>query len=210
MTLGKSLSNIAWDKVYSSDLQRAITTTNYILQYSTQDREVVSFESTPLLREVSFGVREALPRGTSVSQAKEIISKRDGIHVDDIIDSAESNYQVYDRQDNFFKKVIRDIKNMKATNDKLGPIPRVLVVTHGAFIRLLVNRILKSDKLEAGGLKNCSISRIMIICGSSDSDYEISLSEGEVNRDDHLTINGIQDDLSIETYQTKCDWLVSN
>lgn len=75
---GDALSNVLFTKCFASDLDRARITAETILSKSSTTHDL---SITPLLRELSFGVREKLPRGTTVVEAKEIVAKQLGLKI---------------------------------------------------------------------------------------------------------------------------------
>jgi broad specificity phosphatase PhoE len=77
--LGKALHTVDWDGIYSSDLTRAVNTLNILLSNGRSNSQSPQIIHTSELREINFGVREALPRGTTVAGAKAILSKRMGV-----------------------------------------------------------------------------------------------------------------------------------
>jgi len=117
------------------------------------NRDVDSIITTDLLREISFGVREALPRGTSIEEAKQIISKRDKVAVETIIDTAESNESSNKRALQFL--------NLIANDADTPSVSTILVLSHGAFLRNLVNKFVElPNKIEK--LSNCSITHLQM------------------------------------------------
>jgi broad specificity phosphatase PhoE len=96
--LGKALHTVDWDGIYSSDLTRAVNTLNILLSNGRSNSQSPQIIHTSELREINFGVREALPRGTTVAGAKAILSKRMGVSEDTIENTAEAPREVADRQ----------------------------------------------------------------------------------------------------------------
>ncbi len=122
--------------------------------------EITSIITTDLLRELSFGVREALPRGTSVNEAKQIISKRDNIAIETIIDTAESNESASNRVVQFL--------DLLANDTDAAIVKKILIVSHGAFLRNLLNKFVElPNKIEK--LANCSITHLQLQIGPSGS-----------------------------------------
>eukprot|EP01035_Chromulina_nebulosa_P019184 gene19184-25030_t len=85
--VGEVFSNFKWSRAYTSDLNRAIKTSIIVFSKSSQE---LPLNTDSLLREINFGVLEGLPRNTKLEEAKIIISKRDGIPIEDIDDISES------------------------------------------------------------------------------------------------------------------------
>ena len=115
--------------------------------------DVTSIIMTDLLRELNFGVREALPRGLSVDEAKQIISKRDNLAIETIIDSSESNKSAS-------KRVVRFL-DLVANDTDGASVKKILVLSHGAFLRNLLNKFVElPNKVEK--LANCSITHLQL------------------------------------------------
>jgi len=153
---GLRLKDMKWDRIYASDLPRALNTCKSILKQSKFKYPENRIMTTYLVRELSFGVREALPRSVSKLEATEIVAKRLGIPVEDVIDTAESTEACRTRQLEFMGVLGREIKHLLGTSDddmfslddddddtnnsnsnnRKEPEPlRILCVTHGGFIK---------------------------------------------------------------------------
>lgn len=175
-----------WAKVYTSDLMRAQTTTEHILTHSAHSTDLIV---TKLLREVCFGVREALPRGTSVQEAKTIIAIRESItDISMIHDYAEHDSDVHHRQWLFLNEMLAELSTSVNTDIH----PKVLVVTHGAFIRLFLKefcRITGFDKIL-----NCSVTKVCIEINESGSSFAIKADIADVNNDHHLKLAHLPSD----------------
>lgn len=108
---GVYLKDMKWDKIYSSDLYRAFDTCQLLLKRSeypdVYNKE--SIERTTLLRELSFGVREGLPRSTPFDEAVKHVAKTLNIPEEAVEDSTESKEAVYRRQVKFISTLLRDL-----------------------------------------------------------------------------------------------------
>lgn len=108
--------------MYSSDLSRAADTTKFILQL--QEATPMAAESvhlTPLLRELRFGVREALPRGTSVREARDIVAKAKNISKDEVVDDTETLHEVRIRQQELLERIYKDLFEHDPAVAKVAP-----------------------------------------------------------------------------------------
>ena len=130
--LGDELSNISFDIIFSSDLNRAIETTRVILSY--QNKTEVHYTSE--LREINNG----LLSGMKHEEAEE---KYPGLYYrtldfDEKYPLGESPKEFYERVSQFFEK---EIFNLKAEN--------ILIITHGGVINIvqhLLNNQIYSNK----------------------------------------------------------------
>lgn len=178
--LGVALSKIPWNQVFSSDLLRARTTCNLIMQQSQHTADV---HTTSLLREVCFGVREGLPRGTSVQEAKSIIAVRESItDISMISDYAESDSAVHHRQWTF----INHMMEMLSSTDTIVENPKILIVTHGAFIRLFLRDFCHLRGFEK--IKNCSVTKLTFELTNEGASFAIKVDDNDVNNDMHLVM----------------------
>lgn len=155
-----------------------------------------------LLREMSFGVRETQPRELTIAECIKIVAKRDGIEEHLVVDTAETVEEIIQRQKCFITEVLHpellslgmdktfntvdfDITNKQNMLDKAGKYPRILVVSHGAFIK----RFLKEfcDKIY-DNISNCSITVVTIEWSSnSPHDYICHAEFDTVNVCDHIS-----------------------
>lgn len=125
---GYYLRDMKWDKIYASDLLRAYHTCQYVLEKSTYPRfkKVKAIEQTPLLRELSFGVREALPRSTPYEEAVRLTAERLGIPESEVVDTTESYEACMKRQETFIKSLFDSValapfkRSMGIDNDGSG------------------------------------------------------------------------------------------
>jgi probable phosphoglycerate mutase len=186
--LGKALHTVDWDGIYSSDLTRAVNTLNILLSNGRSNSQSPQIIHTSELREINFGVREALPRGTTVAGAKAILSKRMGVSEDAIENTAEKHREVADRQMRFLKSIRKDIQAKEALlrsetagiDDKRPPY-KILCVTHGGFIKIFLRKHCKFT--PPSKIDNCSQTIItMEYDASGDSeDFTLHVDESNVN-----------------------------
>jgi broad specificity phosphatase PhoE len=132
------------------------------------------------LRELNFGVREALPRSYTRDQAIIEVAKMMNIDVSDVVDTAESLEGVYIRQVAFLTSLghqLNNIDHSSISSDKMessigidrmtniipidGLITKVLCVAHGGYIKNFLRNFCKNiivpDKIQ-----NCAVSIITI------------------------------------------------
>lgn len=146
--LGKHLSDLPFDAIYSSDLQRAKITAEQIARANQHCQTV---QTTPQLREWSFGKLEgskmAIFRSIYPKQARAL--KHNLALFDNDLFEAESVHQVTQRMVDF-------VQSLKGQD-----IDRVLIVSHGAILTASIHRLLgftPAQLRHRGGLDNASIS----------------------------------------------------
>lgn len=139
--VGERLKEVDFSAIYSSDLYRAVETTNEIAVFHPNTKVLY----TEKLREVDMGVNSGKTK-------EELQWKYDfsGKYIPP--KNGESTEELYDRVENFVKSIISDFKNKK-----------VLCVTHGgtikAFISLFSN-IKKAYVFSVEHIKNTSVTVI--------------------------------------------------
>lgn len=148
--VGEALRSVRWNKVFSSDLPRTLRTSEILLSKSeTYDAGGTErLVADVLLREMNFGVKEMLPRDTDFEAAIQIVALREGIRCEDVVDSAETNAEVKNRQHKFLSETIFselvaqgfpgnsfDAKEEQLVQPSQKENPKVLCVSHGGFIR---------------------------------------------------------------------------
>ncbi|MGQ7366080.1 histidine phosphatase family protein [Streptococcus suis] len=146
--LGKYLSDLPFDAIYSSDLQRAQVTAQEIARVNHHCQTV---QTTPQLREWNFGKLEgskmAIFRAIYPKQARAL--KHNLALFDNDLFEAESVHQVTQRMVDF-------VQSLKEQN-----LDTVLIVSHGAFLTASIHRLLgfpPAQLRHRGGLDNASIS----------------------------------------------------
>jgi len=174
---GACLSKIHWDRILTSDLARAKNTCSLIVEKSNKDGQP-SIESTSNLREVCFGVKEMLPKEITKAEARKIVAKREGIHIDKVVDTAESGDQVKKRQLAF----IMDLRSTLPSNGTV--IPCVLAISHGAFIRAFVRNFCENAEPERIG--NCGISVFDVTFSNDSDDFSLMVHNDLHNVQRHM------------------------
>ena len=123
------------------------------------------------MRELNFGVREALPRSYTKDQAIIEVAKRMNIDVSDVVDTAESLEGVYIRQVAFLTSLGHQLNNIdhskissssscSTSSDKIessigidrmnniipidGSMTKVLCVAHGGYIKRFLRNFCKN------------------------------------------------------------------
>lgn len=115
----EQLSNLQFDRIYTSDLARAYDTARIIADYHNQ--EVIAEQR---LREYNFGIRQ----GQSVSSWYDPASVKDRLHGK--VEGGESAVDVSRRVAHFLNELIQS-----------GGHNNVLAVTHGGIIRIAISLI---------------------------------------------------------------------
>lgn len=82
--------------------------TSSSLSSPTSSLSYLPINSTPLLRELSFGVRERLPHGTTVEEAKKIKAEMYGIPLEEVVDNAETTPEFKIRAHEFLQMLAND------------------------------------------------------------------------------------------------------
>jgi hypothetical protein len=140
------------------------------------------------LRELNFGVREALPRSYTKDQAIIEVAKRMNIDVSDVVDTAESLEGVYIRQVAFLTSLGHQLNNIdhskissssscSTSSDKIessigidrmnniipidGSMTKVLCVAHGGYIKRFLRNFCKNITVP-DKIQNCAVSIITI------------------------------------------------
>jgi broad specificity phosphatase PhoE len=181
--VGRALSSINFAKLYASDLRRVVHTTEILLSKSSV-HDVRDFQTSSLLREISFGVRERLPRETTVEEAKRIVSEREGIPIDQVVDSAESFEDLIARQKKFFVEVLHP--ELKSCSVDSGA-PKILCVAHGGFIKRMLKYFTKK---VVEGISNCSITILKIEWKdpSNPEDFVVTVEDDKINMISHICV----------------------
>jgi broad specificity phosphatase PhoE len=169
--LGKALRDIRFDVVISSDLTRAIKTTELalLLKPSMSSIHLERKLTTELVREISFGVREALPRGTSVEEAIKIVAERDGLSPDEVVDAAETEEQLVVRQKEFMGYLFDELSLVEsaslgraAENNENNGVVSEVVSIEGRIVTLTAADV--AGSLETAEDLIYGISRPRVLC----------------------------------------------
>ncbi|HEM2809980.1 TPA: histidine phosphatase family protein [Streptococcus suis] len=146
--LGKHLSDLPFDAIYSSDLQRAKITAEQIARANQHCQTV---QTTPQLREWSFGKLEgskmAIFRAIYPKQAWAL--KHNLALFNNDLFEAESVRQVTQRMVDF-------VQSLKGQD-----METILIVSHGAFLTASIHRLLgfpPAQLRHRGGLDNASVT----------------------------------------------------
>jgi len=119
---GVAVKGQKFDLVISSDLSRAFQTASNIVSGNDHNKDVGCIEKDVLIRERSFGVFEDKP-------------------IQFVPEGAESEAQVQMRSDKFFKTMLERLANKHESGSK------VLVVSHGGWIRHLMTHLAGTGKI---------------------------------------------------------------
>lgn len=180
---GVGLKDISWDFVYCSDLSRAVHSLDLLLSENLNRSESMTVVQTELIRELNFGVRESMPGGLSLKEAKVIFAKKNGIAVTDVIDTSESDADVSIRQIKFLQTVKEEFLSRSISKDINRPW-RVLCMTHGGFIRRFLRFQCRYPAPDS--IKNCSVSVLSMELETSEGSdsydkYSLAAEEDKVN-----------------------------
>ena len=137
-SLGQWMKNVSFDHIYSSDSLRARQTAEAITKYSGHTLKI-----DQRLREKNLGVFEGLTTEEAKERHPEIFRLFKTAGSNYVIDEGESTQQLLDRALEFIEEI-----------RLLQPDQRVVLVTHGGIVRVLIKHTL--------GLSVCSPTRFMI------------------------------------------------
>ena len=121
---------------------------------------------TQLLREISFGVRENFPRGTSVKEARRMVAKKLDIRVEEVIDTLEREEDVRRRQLSFLDL----LKSHVCERSRPGEHPIMLCVSHGGFLKSFLSNVCG---VSSSSISNCSISKVEIRWEETQDPFEV-------------------------------------
>ena len=124
--LGQWMKNVPFDLIYSSDSLRAKQTAEAITQFSGHD---LQFDQR--LREKNLGVFEGLTSEEARERHPEVFRLFKTAGSKYVIDEGESTQQLQDRA----LEIVEEIRIKR-------PEERVLMVTHGGFIRVVMKHSL--------------------------------------------------------------------
>lgn len=145
---GDRLENIRFDAAYSSDLQRAIQTAEFVLSRNKQSGDLKEPEQLQQLREQFFGFFEGLPSDKS----SQLIAEKNGLanvetyadimanlSQNDVMDVMHATDPTGDAEDAqmFWARVNKGLEMLRR-NTRDGQ--NILVVSHGTLIRNLVDQ----------------------------------------------------------------------
>ncbi|MBP2099535.1 histidine phosphatase family protein [Enterococcus rivorum] len=177
-SLGNGLSDVKFDKVYSSDSGRAIETAELIL--SNNGQKELEITKDKRLREYNFGTYEGMMNEEMLAAVAEYENltpeeynnrmKEEGFYksikgfADSLskLDKEKSvegvNWPAEDSQ-TIVKRLTTGVDDIVKAAEKSGH-KQVLVVSHGMSIITILGELDKTAELPAGGLKNASISKV--------------------------------------------------
>ena len=124
--LGQRMKNVLFDLIYSSDSLRAIQTAEAITQFSGHELKI-----DLRLREKNLGVFEGLTSEEARERHPEVFRLLKTAGSKYVIDEGESTQQLQDRA----LEIVDEIRIKH-------PEERVLLVTHGGFIRVVIKHSL--------------------------------------------------------------------
>ena len=125
-SLGQWMKNVSFDHIYSSDSLRARQTAEAITKYSGHTLKI-----DQRLREKNLGVFEGLTTEEAKERHPEIFRLFKTADSNYVIDEGESTQQLLDRALEFIEEI-----------RLLQPDQRVVLVTHGGVVRVLIKHTL--------------------------------------------------------------------
>ena len=146
--LGKHLSNVKFDKIYSSDLPRACHSAEII---QSENQHQIDIVSTPELREWSLGHLE----GREIARAKATYPQQMWAFRHDL---SQFDHQLFGAEsvDQTTQRTISFVKSLKGKD-----FQNVLIVGHGANLTASIRRLLGYETSllrKDGGLANASLT----------------------------------------------------
>lgn len=146
--LGQSLSAISFDKIFSSDLQRALTTAEILNQENNQPQTIIT---TPALREWQLGRLE----GSKIATMEAIYPLQIQAFRSNL---AKFNNRIFDAESVYqtTKRVADFLMTLKDKNYE-----NVLIVGHGANLVASIRSLLGyeiGNLRDQGGLRNGSLT----------------------------------------------------
>ena len=145
--LGEWMKNTPFSHIYSSDTLRSRLTAESITKFSGH---VLKLDER--LREKNLGVFEGLTSEEAMKKHPEIFRLFKTAGAKYVIKNGESTHQLLDRAFGFIEEV------------RLShPLQRVLLVTHGGVVRVLIKHILglSLDSLTRFKIKNTGMFRLI-------------------------------------------------
>tara|TARA_B100000700_G_scaffold227349_1_gene250995 strand:+ start:745 stop:1356 length:612 start_codon:yes stop_codon:yes gene_type:complete len=124
--LGKWMEQITFKHIYCSDSPRARKTAEAITKFSGNDLKI-----DKRLREKNLGVFEGLTSDEAMELYPEVFHQFKTAGAEYVIKNGESTKQLFERAHNFIEEIRIN-----------HPNERVVIVTHGGVIRVLVKHIL--------------------------------------------------------------------
>mmetsp|Transcript_19353 Transcript_19353/g.18482 ORF Transcript_19353/g.18482 Transcript_19353/m.18482 type:complete len:178 (+) Transcript_19353:14-547(+) len=129
--VGNKLSTQKFSIAYSSDLKRAVDTSEIILSCTAHKPELILDQR---LREKSGGIFEGKPRGSTTAYAvAHNINPREFVP-----EGGESWLNVYSRVTSFFTFLLEK-HAVKKEEGKEGEAEKILCISHGGFISEILN-----------------------------------------------------------------------
>ena len=146
--LGKHLSNVKFDKIYSSDLPRAYRSAEIIQSENQHQTDIIP---TPQLREWALGKLE----GREIARAKAAYPQQMWAFRHDL---SQFDHQLFGAEsvDQTTQRTISFVKSLKGKD-----FQNVLIVGHGANLTASIRRLLGYETSllrKDGGLANASVT----------------------------------------------------
>mmetsp|Transcript_32771 Transcript_32771/g.86658 ORF Transcript_32771/g.86658 Transcript_32771/m.86658 type:complete len:243 (-) Transcript_32771:744-1472(-) len=173
-TGGKAWSSRRWWRVYSSDLPRAIQTTEFILA-EAEDRDGLPGHVTDaLLRECAAGARQGMRIGMKEKEAKQEWAKQ-GLEPP----PRETVADMATRGQAFVERVAKELRDSEgggqggSSRNEAGEARKeLLVVSHGGFIKVFLCAVCGAEEVEE--VRNTSMSEVDVYdLASGELGYDI-------------------------------------
>lgn len=179
---GEALVGVKFSRLFCSDLNRTRKTAALIATASKGSILVEQFQYDEKLREKAFGVREGFGKDVPVEEAKRLVAEKEGIQIEQVVDKAETDSVLRDRQREFIRTLLSD--------SSLEAGAKVLIVTHGRFIKEFAANTAGVPSDDIVRISNCSLTGIQCTLGpiqaGEDAFLRACLVEGAVNNQSHV------------------------
>ncbi|RSU08810.1 hypothetical protein CBF30_04575 [Vagococcus entomophilus] len=181
-SLGRGLTKVKFDAVYSSDSGRAIETTKRLLKNANQKALIKKLQQDARLREFNFGTYEGMMneemwliaaenRKMTLEELKEKKGQDSLISTIQLLSNslaeldqenekkdqtfpAETFEKVESRLEKVLTKIVKQAQKNKQKN--------ILIVSHGMSIATILHKIAPDVRLPDTGLKNASVSMVKV------------------------------------------------
>jgi broad specificity phosphatase PhoE len=171
---GDALSKVPFDQIICSDLTRAYKTCEMVMARSRYS-STLPISSTPLVREINFGIREGLHVDWNTQTCREHLAKESNVSPESILDYAETDVDLFKRHTGLL-----DMIKSQASADT----QHVLCVTHGGFIRSFLRHLIPS--IVDQKIENCSITVVRAKWNAESKEPHLALEPSQYNYIEHL------------------------
>jgi len=137
-SLGDSLADVKFTKVFSSDYSRTFETSEIVLSKSNYSKNV-PIQKEPRLREKNFGAYEGQMYGGPLKELAALLAEGKSA-LEWYPANAETWEEMYDRAESFLNELYSSL-------DKSQTSETVMLTSHGFFIQTFMMTLKKSEKL---------------------------------------------------------------